>query len=49
VVELGADAAMVVYAVTAEREGQPEFRAVLSSTFVRRDGRWRQAFHQQSY
>lgn len=49
VLELSDDSATVVYLVAAEREGQPEFRATLSTTFVRRDGEWKQAFHQQSY
>jgi hypothetical protein len=37
-----------IAAVHAEREGQPPFTAVLSSTFVRHGGEWRLAFHQQS-
>jgi hypothetical protein len=38
VVRLGQLAAVVVYSVHAEREGQPPFRAVMSSTFVRHGG-----------
>jgi hypothetical protein len=49
VISLTPDTGVVVYSVVAQREGQDEFRAVLSSTFVRRDGRWRQTFHQQSF
>jgi hypothetical protein len=48
VVRLGADAAVVVYAVTAQRSGEPPFRGVLSSTFMRQGDAWRLAFHQQS-
>jgi hypothetical protein len=48
VVRLGPDAAVVVYAVRAQREAQTEFTAVISSTFVRRDEKWQLAFHQQS-
>jgi hypothetical protein len=48
VVRLGADAAVVVYAVTAQRAGEPPFTGVLSSTFVREGDAWRLAFHQQS-
>ena len=49
VVRLGPDSGIVVYSVTAQRDGQDPFSAVLSSTFVRRDGEWRLAFHQQSF
>jgi hypothetical protein len=49
VVELGRDSGVVVYSVHAVREGQEPFSAVASSTFVRRGGEWRLAFHQQSF
>ncbi len=49
VIPLDPDCGVVVYAVTAQREGQEPFSAVVSSTFVRRDGEWRLAFHQQSF
>ncbi len=48
VVRLSDDAAVVAYHVTAQRPGQPEFSAIVSSTFVSRDGSWQLAFHQQS-
>ena len=48
VVRLGEDAAVAVYRVSAQREGQPEFDAVVGSTFVRQGTDWRLAFHQQS-
>jgi hypothetical protein len=49
VIPLGPDSGVVVYGVTAQRAGQEPFSAVLSSTFVRRDGDWKLAFHQQSF
>ena len=48
VLPLGDDAAVVVYAAAAQRAGQPEYRALLSSTWVRRAGEWRLALHQQT-
>lgn len=47
VVRLGADGALVVYGVVAEREGGA-YSALVSSGYVRRDGGWRMAFHQQT-
>ena len=49
VVALGEDSGVLVYRVTAHREGEEPFAAVLSSTFVRRQGTWKLAFHQQSF
>jgi hypothetical protein len=48
VVALTPDSGVVVYSVRAEREGQEPYSAVVSSTFVRHDGEWKLAFHQQS-
>ena len=48
VLRLGADVATVIYRIRAQREGQPEFVAVCTSAYVRRDGRWKLALHQQS-
>jgi hypothetical protein len=48
VVALGEDGGVVVYSVEAQRPGEAPYSAVISSTYVRRDGRWRMAFHQQS-
>ncbi|MBU1493623.1 MAG: nuclear transport factor 2 family protein [Actinobacteria bacterium] len=48
VVRLGEDAAVITYKVTAERNDDEPFKAFTSSTFVRRDGRWLLAFHQQT-
>jgi hypothetical protein len=49
VVSLGADAAVLVYAVTAHRPDQEPLAAVMSSTYVRAAGGWQLAFHQQSF
>jgi hypothetical protein len=49
VVRLGPDSGVVAYSVIAQREGEDPFSAVLSSTFVRRHGEWKLAFHQQSF
>jgi hypothetical protein len=49
VVRLGADAAVLVYAVTATRPGQEPFSAMMSSTYVRARAGWELAFHQQSF
>jgi hypothetical protein len=47
-VPLGRDAGALVYRVVAHRAGEEPYAAVISSTFVREDGAWRLAFHQQS-
>ena len=49
VVALGPDSGVVVYSVTAQREGQEPFSAIVSSTFVRREGERKLAFHQQCF
>lgn len=48
VVALTTDCGIVVYRVTARRAQDDPYQAVVSSTFVRRDGGWRMAFHQQT-
>ena len=48
VVSLGDDAAVISYKVAAGRSGEDPFKAFISSTYVRRDGRWLLAFHQQT-
>lgn len=48
VIPLTPDSGVVVYGVTAQRTGQSPYTATISSTFVRRDGAWRLAFHQQT-
>jgi hypothetical protein len=44
---LSDDCVVVTYRVHAEREGAP-YDALMSSTYVRRDGAWRLALHQQT-
>lgn len=46
--EIGADAGVLVYRVQAQRTGDPPYTAIVSSTFVREDGEWLLAFHQQT-
>lgn len=48
VVVLSDESAMVVYNARAQREGLPEYRAVMSTTYVRRDREWLIACHQQT-
>lgn len=48
VVELGEGAAVITYKVVAERTDADPFKAYVSSTYVRRDGVWILAFHQQT-
>lgn len=48
VVPLSETSAMVVYSAEAQREGQPPHRALMSTTYVQRDGRWLITFHQQT-
>ncbi len=48
VVRLGDDAAVITYKVAAGRSDDEPFKAFISSTYVRRDGNWLLAFHQQT-
>jgi hypothetical protein len=45
---LADDSAALVYRVRAQRDGQPEFAGLLTSVYVKRDGRWRLLLHQQT-
>ncbi len=48
-VDAGAEAAAIVYVGTGYREGdQPAFVGLMSSVYVRQDGRWRLALYQQT-
>lgn len=47
VLVLTPDSAVVAYRVEADR-GDMHYRALLNSTFVREDGEWRMALHQQT-
>jgi hypothetical protein len=42
------DTALVHYGVRAQRDGTPEYSALMSSVYVRRAGGWKLAFHQQT-
>lgn len=46
--ELTPDCAVVQYRGRGRREGRPEYVALISSTYVRRSGEWKLAFHQQT-
>jgi hypothetical protein len=49
VIDAGDGTAAVVYVGTGYRDGdQPAFVGVMSSVYVRRDGRWRLALYQQT-
>ena len=47
-IQLTDSAAAIVYRVTAQRVGQPEFAGLLTSVYVEREGRWRLVLHQQT-
>ena len=47
-VQLTPDCAVLQYRTTGARDGQPDYIALMSSTYVKRDGAWRLAFHQQT-
>ncbi len=47
-IELTDDSAMLHYRVQARRDFQPEYQALIASTYVRRDGTWKLAVHQQT-
>jgi hypothetical protein len=47
-VAIGDDAAALVYRATAQRPGEPEYRAMMTSVYARRDGSWRMVLHQQT-
>ena len=42
------DVAIITYRAAAEREGSEQYRARVSSGYVKRDGAWRMVFHQQT-
>ena len=48
VVPVGDDGAVLAYRATAQRAGQPEYAAWMSSVYVRHAGAWKLAFHQQT-
>ncbi len=48
VLDLGDGAAVVAYRATAQRDGGQPYTALFNSTYVREDGAWRLAVHQQT-
>lgn len=48
VITLSEDAALLIYRVTAQREGQDPYEALISSAYVRSSGQWKLVFHQQT-
>jgi len=48
VMRVGTGAAMLVYKATAQREGQPEYRALMSTTYERIEDEWLVKLHQQT-
>jgi hypothetical protein len=48
VVSLSEDAAVLVYKVTAQREGKDPYVALMSSTYARSQGTWKLVVHQQT-
>jgi len=48
VIRLGPDAYLLAYRATAQRSGEPVYRALMSTVYVRQEDEWRVAFHQQT-
>jgi hypothetical protein len=48
ILDLSANTRGVVYRANAQRAEHVEYNALMSSLYVRQDGRWKMAFHQQS-
>ena len=48
VLSLGEDSALLAYRATAERAGEPPYIAYMTTVFVKQDGSWKTAFHQQT-
>lgn len=47
-VSLSNNARAIVYKVTAQREGDEPYTALISSTYALREGKWRLIVHQQT-
>jgi hypothetical protein len=45
---LGEDAVILTYEASGSRKNGTRYRALVSSGYVRRDGAWKLAFHQQT-
>lgn len=48
VVDLGDDVASITYLASAERQGEPEYSAAVTSVYARRRGVWQLMVHQQT-
>ena len=48
VISLSENAGVLVYRVTAQREGSAPYVALISSTYVLSDGTWKLVLHQQT-
>jgi hypothetical protein len=48
VTEPARDTALLIYRATAQRAGQPQYEAWITSGYVGSDGGWQMALHQQS-
>ena len=46
VIKLSEDSGLIVYRVTLNRQGMEPIEGAVSTVYVRREGRWRIAFHQ---
>lgn len=47
-VELSDEAVLITYEVSAQRKSGQPYRAVVTSGYVKREGAWKMAFHQQT-
>jgi len=48
VIFLSENAGVLIYRVTAQREGSAPYVALISSTYIRSDGTWKLILHQQT-
>ncbi|HEY1616806.1 MAG TPA: nuclear transport factor 2 family protein [Streptosporangiaceae bacterium] len=48
VIQLSDDSGVITYRMTQGRVGREPFKAAISTVYVRRDGRWYIAYHQQT-
>lgn len=48
VIEATPDSGMVTYRATSQRKGEDPYRALMTTVYARRDGRWRLILHQQT-
>lgn len=48
VISLSENTGVVIYKVTANRENSDPYAALISSTYVLKDGKWKLAVHQQT-